>query len=59
MWKLSKQRCALTAPSFSEYLAIPPYMSIAWFVKTLKSKNTMMIFDRHANLKYKYGSKNF
>ena len=34
-------------------------MSIAQFVGTLKSKSTLMIFDRHANLKYKYGSRNF
>ena len=25
----------------------------------LKGKNNLMIFDRHANLKYKYGSRNF
>ena len=25
----------------------------------LKGKSTLMIFDRHANLKYKYGSRNF
>ena len=35
------------------------YMSIAQFVGTLKSKSTLMILDRHANLKYKYGSRNF
>ena len=34
-------------------------MSIAQFVGTLKSKSALMIFDRHANLKYKYGSRNF
>ena len=34
-------------------------MSIAQFVGRLKSKSTLMIFDRHANLKYKYGSRNF
>ena len=38
---------------------IPPDMSIAQFVGTLKSKSALMIFDRHANLKYKYGSRNF
>jgi putative transposase len=26
---------------------------------TLKSKSALMIFDRHANLKYKYGNRNF
>ena len=34
-------------------------MSIAQFVGTLKSKSALMIFDRHANLKYKYGNRNF
>ena len=40
-------------------VSIPPYMSIAQFVGTLKSKSALMIFDRHANLKYKYGSSCF
>ena len=34
-------------------------MSIAQFVGTLKSKSALMIFDRHANLKYKYGNRSF
>ena len=40
-------------------VSIPPYMSISQFVGTLKSKSALMIFDRHVNLKYKYGSRNF
>lgn len=40
-------------------VSIPPYMSIAQFVGTLKSKSALMIFDRHANLKYRYGNRNF
>ena len=40
-------------------VSIPPYMSISQFVGTLKSKSALMIFDRHANLKYRYGSRNF
>ena len=40
-------------------VSIPPYMSVAQFVGTLKSKSALMIFDRHANLKYKYGNRNF
>ena len=40
-------------------VSIPPYMSIAQFVGMLKSKSALMIFDRHANLKYRYGSRNF
>ena len=38
---------------------IPPKMSVSQFVGTLKSKSALMIFDRHANLKYRYGSRNF
>ena len=40
-------------------VSIPPYMSVAQFVGTLKSKSALMIFDRHANLKYHYGNRNF
>lgn len=40
-------------------VSIPPYMSVAQIVGTLKSKSALMIFDRHANLKYKYGSRSF
>ena len=40
-------------------VSIPPYMSVAQFVGTIKSKSALMIFDRHAELKYKYGNRNF
>lgn len=40
-------------------VAIPPYQSVAAFVGKLKSKSALMIFDRHANLKYKYGNRHF
>ena len=40
-------------------VSIPPYMSVAQFMGTLKSKSALMISDRHANLKYKYGNRNF
>lgn len=40
-------------------VSIPPYMSVAQFVGTLKSKSALMIFDRHANQKYKYGNRHF
>ena len=38
---------------------ISPYFSIAGFMEYLKSKSSLMIFDRHANLKYKYGNRHF
>ena len=34
-------------------VSIPPYLSVAQFVGYLKEKSSLMIFDRHANLKYK------
>ena len=40
-------------------VSIPPQLSVAQFVGFLKGKSTLMIFDRHANLKYKYGSRYF
>ena len=40
-------------------VSIPPSESVAQFVGYLKGKSSLMIFDRHANLKYKYGSRHF
>ena len=40
-------------------VSIPPYISIAQFMGYIKGKSSLMIFDRHANLKYKYGARNF
>ncbi len=40
-------------------VSIPPSLSVAQFVVYLKRKNTLMIFERHANLKYKYGRRVF
>ena len=40
-------------------VSIPPNQSVAQFVGYLKGKSALMIFDRHANLKYKYGNRHF
>ena len=40
-------------------LSIPPNVSVSSFIGYLKGKSALMIFDRHANLKYKYGSRHF
>lgn len=40
-------------------VSIPPKLSIAQFMGYLKGKSSLMIFDRHANLKYKYGNRQF
>ena len=38
---------------------IPPNISVSGFMGYLKGKSTLMIFERHANLKYKYGNRHF
>ena len=40
-------------------LKIPPKMSISSFMGYLKGKSSLMIFEEHANLKYRYGSRHF
>lgn len=38
---------------------IPPHISVSSFMGYLKGKSSLLIFDRHANLKYKYGNRHF
>ena len=40
-------------------VSIPPKISVSSFAGFLKGKSSLMIFDRHANLKYKYGNRHF
>ena len=40
-------------------VSIPPKISVSQIVGYLKGKSSLMIFDRHANLKYKYGNRHF
>ena len=40
-------------------VSIPPKLSVSQFMGYLKGKSSLMIFDRHANLKYKYGNRQF
>ena len=40
-------------------LNIPPKYSVSEFMGYLKGKSTLMIFDRFANLKYRYGNRQF
>jgi putative transposase len=40
-------------------VSIPPKMSVSAFMGYLKGKSALMIFDRHANLKYKFGNRHF
>ena len=38
---------------------IPPKMSVSYFMRYLKGKSSLMIFEYHTNLKYKFGNRNF
>ena len=40
-------------------VSIPPKISMSSFMGYLKGKSSLMIYDRHANLKYKYGNRKF
>ena len=40
-------------------VSIPPRISVSSFMGYLKGKSALMMFDRHANLKYKYGNRHF
>ena len=40
-------------------VSIPPKVSVSGFMGYLKGKSSLMIFDRHANLRYKYGNRHF
>ena len=40
-------------------VSIPPKISVSSFMGYLKGKSSLLIFDRHANLKYKYGNRKF
>ena len=63
--KLCEQKCVeiIEAEACKDHIhllvSIPPYISVAQFMGYLKGKITLMIFDRHANLKYKYGNRHF
>ena len=40
-------------------VAIPPKMAVSSFMGYLKGKSSLMIFEKHAQLKYKYGNRKF
>lgn len=49
----------LCADHIHMLVSIPPNQSVSRFVGYLKGKSSLMILDRHANLKYKYGNRHF
>ena len=63
--KLCDQKCVeiIEANACKDHIhmlvSIPPKLSVSQFMGYLKGKSSLMIFDRHANLKYKYGNRQF
>ena len=59
-WKKVKILEAEVCPDHVHMLLeIPPKVSVSSFMGYLKGKSAMMIFERHANLKYKFGNRHF
>jgi len=40
-------------------VSIPPKLSVSEFMGYLKGKSSLMIFDKYANMKYRYGNRQF
>ena len=61
--KLCNQKGAEIIEACADHIhmlvSIPPHISIAHFMGFLKGKGILIIFDRHANLKYIYGPRRF
>ena len=59
-WKKVKILEAEVCPDHVHMLLeIPPKVSVSSFMGYLKGKSAMMIFEKHGNLKYKFGNKHF
>ncbi|MFA5629831.1 MAG: IS200/IS605 family transposase, partial [Dehalococcoidales bacterium] len=68
-WKTLRMLCEkkgikiIEAEACSDHVhmlvAIPPKYSVAQIMGYLKGKSSLMIFDKFANLKYKYGNRHF
>ena len=58
-----KEVVILEAEACKDYIhllvSIPPKVSVSSFIGYLKEKSSLIIFERHANLKYKYGNRVF
>jgi len=65
LWQLCQQKgveiieAELCRDHIHMLISIPPKYSVSQIMGYLKGKSSLMIFDRHANLKYKYGNRHF
>ena len=51
--------CHLMPDHVHMLVSIPPRISVSSFMGYLKGKSALMMFDKHANLKYKFGNRHF
>ena len=59
-WKGVEIIEAEACPDYIHMLvSIPPKISVSSFMGYLKGKSSLMIFDKHANMKYRYGNREF
>ena len=59
-WKGVERIEAEACPDHIHMLvSIPPKISVSSFMGYLKGKSSLMIFDKHANMKYRYGNREF
>lgn len=59
-WKCVEIIKAEACPDHIHMLVtIPPKISVSSFMGYLKGKSSLMIFDKHANMKYRYGNREF
>ncbi|WP_252237026.1 IS200/IS605 family transposase [Clostridium sp. CH2] len=49
----------IEADACKDHIHMTQKLSVSQFMGYLKEKSSLMIFDRHANLKYKYGNRRF
>ena len=60
LWHFPQNIEAQACPDHIHMLiSIPPKYSVSQIMGYIKGKSSLMIFDRHANLKYKYGDRHF
>ena len=57
--EILRDLCRYKGVDIIEGHLIPPKISVSSFMGYLKGKSSLMIFDKHGNLKYKFGNRKF
>ena len=56
---MNKDSLSHTSWNYKYHIVFAPKYSVSEIMGYLKGKSSLIIFDRHANLKYKYGNRHF